>query len=154
LIAHHIDATSAYMTNDLPILKAKGIDLVVMDLRKQGLKVPGGSLIVSDKTVAEHPEVVRHILVAVEQGFAFSKSDPVEAARIMKKHWTTALDDDVVAEQIRQTVDAATILPGKPIGWIDGTVLATSLDQMKDAGQISDIRPIGDYYTNALLPSK
>ncbi|HXP31180.1 MAG TPA: ABC transporter substrate-binding protein, partial [Stellaceae bacterium] len=66
LIAHNIAATSAYMTNDLPILKAKGIDLVVMDLRQHGLKVPGGSLIVSDKMVKERPEVVRHILVAVE----------------------------------------------------------------------------------------
>ena len=41
LIAHHIDATSAYATNDLPILKAKGIDLVIMDLREHGLKGSG-----------------------------------------------------------------------------------------------------------------
>ena len=154
LIAHHIDATSAYATNDLPILKAKGIDLVIMDLREHGLKVPGGSLIVSDKLIKDHPEVVRNILAAIEKGFAFSKHDPLEAARIMKKHWTTTLADDVVAEQIRQTVDAATIIPGKPIGWIDTSVLATSLDQMKAAGKIDKILPIGDYYTNDLLPSK
>lgn len=154
LVAHHIDATSAYATNDLPILKAKGIGLVVMDLREHGLKVPGGSLVVSDQTVTEHPDVVRHILAAVEEGFAFSKRDPLEAARIMKKHWTTTLDDEVVAEQIQQTVNAATTLPGKPIGWIDSQVLATSLGQMKDAGQIDNMRTLSSYYTNDLLPSK
>jgi NitT/TauT family transport system substrate-binding protein len=151
LVAQHIDATSAYATNDLPILKAKGIDLVIMDLREHGLKVPGGSLIVSNTTIQEHPDVLRNLLAGLEKGFAFCKKDPLESARIMKKHWTTALDDNVVAEQIRQTVDATTVVPGKPIGWIESKVLATSLDQMKEADKIDKIVPVGDYYTNDLL---
>jgi NitT/TauT family transport system substrate-binding protein len=153
LVAQHIDATSAYATNDLPILKAKGIDLVIMDLREHGLKVPGGSLIVSNTTIEEHPDVVRNLLAALEKGFAFCKNDPLESAGIIKKHWTTALDDSVVAEQIRQTLDATTVVPGKPIGWIDTKLLVTSLDQMKEAGQIDKIAPVGDYYTNDLLPA-
>jgi NitT/TauT family transport system substrate-binding protein len=153
LVAHHIDATSAYATNDLPILKAKGIDLVTIDLRAHGLKVPGGSLIVSDKMIQEHPDVLRNVLAGIQKGFEFCKKDPLEAARIMKKYWTTTLDDNVVAEQIRETVDAATVGEGE-LGRIDAKVLATSLDQMKEAGKIDNIMPMGTYYTNDLLPAK
>ena len=63
-LANKVDVTAAYLTNDIPALKSKGVKLVVLDLTKHGLNVPGGSLIVGNKTIASDPKALRGLLKA------------------------------------------------------------------------------------------
>lgn len=149
-LAGHVDASSAYLTNDVPILRAKGEKLVLLDLTENGLNVPGGSLIASNKTIEEKGKALAGLLRALDKGYRDAKKDPLEAARIMKKYWDTSLSDEVVADQVRETVKAVPEYPGKPIGWIDEKVLAKSLEQMKDAGKIDKIQSPDAYSTNKL----
>lgn len=149
-LAKEVDATAAYRTNDIPVLEAKGVKLVVLDLPKHGLSVPGGSLITSDKQIAEKPKALKGLLRALGRGYRFAQKDPAAAAKIMKKHWDTTLSDDVVTEQVKQTVDAVPDYGGKPVGWIDSDVFGESLQQIKDAGKIETILPLDAYYTNGL----
>jgi NitT/TauT family transport system substrate-binding protein len=149
-LAKEVDATAAYRTNDIPVLEAKGVKLVVLDLPQNGLNVPGGSLITSDKQIAENPKALSGMLKAIDRGYRFTKNDPAAAAKIMKKYWDTTLADEVVTEQVRQTVAAVPDYGGKPVGWIDQDAFGTSLQQIKDAGKIEKILPLDSYYTNDL----
>jgi NitT/TauT family transport system substrate-binding protein len=151
-VARQTDATSAYLTNDIPVMQAKGMDLVLLDVRDYGLSVPGGSMIVSEKTIAEKPDAVRRTLKALSAGYAYSREHPLKAARIIKKFWTSALSDEIVAEQVRQAVAAAPVHDGVPLGHVDAAVLAKAIEQMHAAGQLPEPQPAADYYTNALLP--
>jgi NitT/TauT family transport system substrate-binding protein len=150
-VAKQTDATSAYLTNDVPIMRAKGIEFVVLDVRDYNLTVPGGSIIVSDKTIADRPQQLQKMLKALAVGYEFSRKHPLEAARIIKKYWTASLSDDVVAEQITQATAAAPVRADKPFGWIDEAVLAKGIEQMHAAGQLPAPRKPADYFTNALL---
>jgi len=149
-LAKKVDVTAAYRTNDIPVLEAKGVKLVILDLPQNGLNVPGGSLITSDKQIAENPKALSGMLRAIDRGYRFSKKDPAAAAKIMKKYWDTTLADEVVTEQVKQTVAAVPDYDGKPIGWIDSDVFNSSLQQIKDAGKIDEVLPLDTYFTNAL----
>jgi NitT/TauT family transport system substrate-binding protein len=115
--------------------------------------VPGGSLIVSNQTLAEKPDVVRGLIAGLNKGIEFCKENPMEAAKIMKKYWDTTLADEVVAEQVRETVEAIPDGAGKPLGWIDPATLQTSLEQMKEAGKIDEVFEVDRYYSNEFNPS-
>lgn len=149
-----VDAMGTYTNIDLPTLEEKGetAGLVVMDLAKFGLEVPGGSLIVSNKTVAQEPEKLKKLLRALNKGVAFCKKDAKAGAQILKKYWQTTLSDHVVAEQVRLTMEAVPEQPGKPLGWVDEKSFATSLKHLKQVGKIKEILPLDKYYTNDLLP--
>ena len=145
-----VDVTAAYRTNDIPALQAKGVKLVILDLPKHGLNVPGGSLITSNKQITSNPKALKGLLKAMDRGYRFSHKNPMDAARIMKKYWDTTLSDDVVAEQVLQTVTAVPSYSGKPMGWIDSKIFSRSLQQIKDAGKIDTVLALDKYYTNDL----
>jgi len=149
-LAKEVDVTAAYRTNDIPVLEAKGVKLVILDLTKNGLNVPGGSLITSNKQITENPKALAGMLKAIDRGYRFTKNDPAAAAKIMKKYWDTTLSDEVITEQIKQTVAAVPDYGGKPIGWVDPDHFSGSLQQIKDAGKIDKILPLDSYFTNAL----
>ncbi len=149
-LAKKVDVTAAYLTNDIPMLKSKGVKLVILNLPKHGLNLPGGSLITSNKQIADDPKVLRGLLKALDRGYRFAKKEPLTAARVMKKFWDTSLADDVVAEQVRETVLAVPEIAGKGLGWVDPKIFASSLKQIKAAGKIDKILALDAYYTNAL----
>lgn len=149
-LSKKVDVTAGYLTNDIPVLESKGVDIVLLDLAEFGLNVPGGSLITSNKQIAENPEALGSLLRALDRGYRFTKQDPAAAAVIMKKYWDTTLADAVVTEQVRQTVKFVPEYSGKPIGWIDPEIFGRSLQQIKDAGKIDKILSLDAYYTNAI----
>jgi NitT/TauT family transport system substrate-binding protein len=145
-----VDMTTGYLTNDIPVLKSKGVKLVLLDYAKFGLRLPGGSLIVSSKTAKEKPDTVTKMIRAINEGIKFTKANPAAAAKIMKKYWDTTLNDATLIEQIKATTAAATTIAGKPYGWIDPAGFQTSLKLMKQGGKIEKILPDDAYYSNAM----
>jgi NitT/TauT family transport system substrate-binding protein len=153
-VARTVDATSAYLTNDIPNMRDKGMNFVMLNIPEYGLKVPGGSLIAGEKMIREQPDVLRKIVAATNRGFDFSAREPLKAAQMLRKHWSTAPADKVVVDQINETTAGVPHYQGKPTGWIDDKLLADALQQTKTAGKIDTVLPLDRYYTNDLNPSK
>ena len=153
-VAKTLDVTSAYLTNDIPNMKDKGMNFVMLNIPEFELKVPGGSLIAGEKTIRERPDVLRKIVEATNRGCEFSAREPLKAAQMLRKHWSTAPADNVVVDQIHETTTIVPNYPGKPIGWIDTKLLEDALQQTKMAGKIDAILPLDKYYTNDLNTTK
>jgi NitT/TauT family transport system substrate-binding protein len=149
-IARTVDVTSAYLTNDIPSIREKGMKFVMLNIPEFGLKVPGGSLIAGEKSIREQPDVLRKIVAATNRGFDFSAREPLKAAQILRKHWSTAPADNVVVDQIRETTAGVVHYEGKPLGWIDTKLLEDALQQTRMAGKIDTILPLDSYFTNDL----
>lgn len=151
-LARQVDVVSVYQTNDLPILEHKeGKKFVVLDLPQHGLNVPGMALVSSDAVIARRADVLRKFLRATALGIADTRRNPEEAARIMLRTWQANLPVPVVTAQVQATVEAIPVVAGRPVGWIEESVIADALQLLKGAGEIETVRPVKDYYTNALL---
>jgi NitT/TauT family transport system substrate-binding protein len=149
-IARTVDVTSAYLTNDIPSIREKGIKFVMLNIPEFGLKVPGGALIAGEKLIREQPDVLRRIVAATNRGYDFCQREPLKAAQMLRKHWSTAPSDSAVVDQIHETMAALVHYQGKPLGWIDSKLFEDALRQTKMAGKIDTILPLERYYTNDL----
>jgi len=151
-IARQVDLVSVYKSNDLPILEQQHeVEFVVLDLAEHGLNVPGMSVITSEDALADKRDALVGFLRATARGVEDAKADPLAAAQIMLKSWDTTLDPEVIAAQIRNTVDAIPKVEGKPYGWIEEALIEDALTIMLDAGEIEEALPVEEYFTNELL---
>jgi NitT/TauT family transport system substrate-binding protein len=153
-VAKTIDVTSAYLTNDIPNMKDKGMNFVMLNIPEFGLKVPGGALIAGEKTIRERPDLLRKIVAATNRGYEFSAREPLKAAQMLRKYWSTAPADKVVVDQINETTAIVPRYEGRPMGWIDTRLLQDALQQTKMAGKIDAVLPLEKYYTNDLNTTK
>lgn len=151
-LARQIDTTTVYRSNDLPALLQREAKIVVMDLIEFGLAVPGMAAVTSEANLAKRPEVLKRFLAATAAGFSDAKTDVVGASKATLKSWTAGPDLAVVLGQVKATMDAVPVYPGKSIGWIDEKLIASTLDMMKGAGEIDNPKPAASFFTNALLP--
>lgn len=151
-LQRHVDVVSAYEDNDLPLIQAKNrTNFVILDMVKYGLAVPGLSIVTSDANISKKRDVLKRFLHAVAEGVSASKADPETATRALMKNWPNAPDAKIVLQQVKVTLSAIPAPAGHPIGWIDEKILGTTLQMMKSAGEISEPKPVGAYFTNALL---
>ncbi|MBM3357685.1 MAG: ABC transporter substrate-binding protein [Betaproteobacteria bacterium] len=147
-----VDVVSVYQTNDLPILREKeGIKFAVLEMDKFGLAVPGMALVSSDAIIAKKPEALRKLLKAVGDAVVDSRKDPAAAANMMIKHWSGSPSASVVTAQVKATVEAIPVVPGKPIGWIEEKLIADTLELLKSVGEIEAPKSVPVYFTNSLL---
>jgi NitT/TauT family transport system substrate-binding protein len=151
-INHKLDVVSVYQTNDLPIieqtLKTK---IVVMDMVKYGLSVPGLAVVTSDANIAKKPDVMRRFLAASAQGVVDAKKDVKAATAALLKNWPNHPDERAVFQQVKATVEAIPVPQGHTIGWIDQKTIADALTLLQSTREIGTPKPIDVYYTNALL---
>lgn len=152
-VGHLVDGVALYKTNDLPIVKSKygANTFVEMDETKYGLVLPGGSLVTTNDYLAKNPETLRKFVRAANKGMAFARKDPLTAAKIMLKHWTTSLSPEIVSEQIKAVTDATPVVPDKPAGFVNAADVKDALEGLKEAKLIDEMKPLGDYYTNDIV---
>lgn len=150
-LARQIDSTSVYRSNDLPALIQREAKIVVMDLVEFGMAIPGLAAVTSEANIAKRPDVIKRFLAATGAGFRDSRQDVVGASKAVLKSWTAGPDLAVVLGQVKATMDAVPVDPGRNLGWIDEKVIAGTLDMMKNAGEIDNPKPAASFYTNALL---
>jgi len=153
-LAKQIDSTSVYMSNDLPALQQREAKIVVMDLIQFGMAVPGMAAVTSEANITRRPEAIKRFLAATAEGFHSSKGDVVGASKSILKYWTAGPDLAIVLGQVRNTMDAVPVYPGRPIGWIDEKLITGTLDMMKSVGEIDNPKPVASFFTNSLLPAK
>ncbi|MFN0162556.1 MAG: ABC transporter substrate-binding protein [Burkholderiales bacterium] len=150
-LARQIDSTSVYRSNDLPALIQREAKIVVMDIVEFGMAIPGMAAVTSEANLAKRPEVLKRFLAATATGFRESKEDIVGTSKAILKSWNAGPDMAVVLGQVKATMEAVPVYPGKRIGWIDEKLIASTLEMMKGVGEIDSPKPVASFYTNALV---
>jgi NitT/TauT family transport system substrate-binding protein len=151
-MARRIDTISVFTNNDLPELEKKaGVKFNLLRFADFGLSVPGAGFMTSEQQLKERPDVLRRLIQATNRGFEDARKNPEEAAAIMLKAFKVPIDRDVLVQQVRATVEAATAPPGRPLGWQTEDLWKSALDLLVESGSIKEKRPLNEYYTNTLL---
>ncbi|MFC3393412.1 ABC transporter substrate-binding protein [Brenneria rubrifaciens] len=82
LLMKNIDAAPFYSIHwayQNEAAKKMGQEIKVLPFVEEGFSIYSASLIASDKTIAERPELVRKFLTATKKAFLWAKSNPQEA---------------------------------------------------------------------------
>ncbi len=88
LIAKNLDAAPFYSMHHYYQNKAAtraGEEIVKLPFVEAGFRIYAASLIASDKTLAERPELVARFLRAVRKSFEWAKADPQEVCKLHTK---------------------------------------------------------------------
>jgi NitT/TauT family transport system substrate-binding protein len=97
LIAKNIDAAPFYSMHyyyQNKAAKAAGEEIVVLPFVETGFKIYAATLIATDKTIAEKPDVTRRFLKAVKRSFEWARDNPEETCKLhVQKVPEVALDD-------------------------------------------------------------
>jgi hypothetical protein len=75
--------------------------------------------------------------------------DPAAAALIMAKYMKVPELPDVLQKQVEATVISTNAPAGKPIGWQSEDEWKSNLQLLKETGTITEVKPLGEYFTNA-----
>lgn len=147
-----VDLITIYTNVDLPLIEQRtGMKFAVLDLPNFGLSVPGLAAVVSDRGIAEKPDVLKRFLHATEEAIELTRADPSSATAALLQAWSAAPSQELVQQQIVAT--SATLDPGsdKPIGWISDDLINEALDLIATNEPMGARRPPTDFYTNKLL---
>jgi NitT/TauT family transport system substrate-binding protein len=151
-MSRQVDALSTYWNIDVPQLEFSSKQkFVVLDVAKYGLIEPGLSIVASDAAIQKNPKKLKTFLHALSLGFADAAKDPKAAAQALSDAWQGGPDPGVVETQVTLSNETFVSPPGKPLGWVDDTVISAALSLLKDSGQIAAVKPHDTYYTNDLL---
>jgi NitT/TauT family transport system substrate-binding protein len=151
-MSRRIDLISVFTNNDLPELEKKaGVKFNVLRFADFGLSVLGAGFMTSDQQLKERADVLRRLIQATNKGFEDARRSPEEAAGIMLKAFKVPVERDVLVQQVRATVEAATAPAGRPLGWQSEELWKSTLDLLVESGSIKEKRPLAEYYTNTLL---
>lgn len=151
-MARRIDVMSLYVNDQVPLLqKQTGIKFNVLNVADFGLGLLGQGFIVNSKFAEANPDIVRKLLRATAKGYADTFKDPGAAIEIMRRHMAVKPDADVMAAQLKATLEATAVPVGKPLGWQDRALWQANLALLKETGQIEHIKDINSYFTNAYL---
>jgi NitT/TauT family transport system substrate-binding protein len=147
-----VDVVSVYKNNDLPIIEARiGTKFPSLDLAQNGLAIPGLAAVSSNATIAKKPDVLKRYLAAVNQGIDATRKDPKAATAAIAKAWKGGPAPEVIEAQVRATMEAIEVQPGKPLGWTDAQTIAQALELLKTDEAIGTPKPAEAFFTNDLL---
>ena len=151
-LTRKIDVMSVYLSNELPQLeKRAGVNFNVLRVTEYGLNLLGASMIVGEAFADNNATTVRKLLRATAKGYGDAMADPKQAAGIMAKHMKVPEDPDVLDKQVEATVISTNAPAGKPLGWQESADWEANLSMLMETGGISEVRPLGAYYTNDYL---
>ena len=151
-LTRKIDVMSVYLSNELPQLeKRAGIKFHVLRVTEYGLNLLGASMIVGEAFADNNATTVRKLLRATAKGYRDAMADPKQAAGIMAKYMKVPEDPDVLDKQVEATVISTNAPAGKPLGWQESADWEANLSLLKETGGISEVKPLGAYYTNDYL---
>src|SRR6516225_1090287 len=151
-LTRKIDVMSVYLSNELPQLeKRAGVNFNVLRVTEYGLNLLGASMIVGEAFADNNATTVRKLLRATAKGYRDAMADPKHAAGIMAKYMKVPEDPDVLDKQVEATVISTNAPAGKPLGWQESADWEANLSMLMETGGISEVRPLGAYYTNDYL---
>jgi NitT/TauT family transport system substrate-binding protein len=151
-LTRKIDVMSVYLSNEWPqIEKRANVKFNVLRISDFGLNLLGASIIVGNAFAEQNPEAVKKLLRATAKGYRDAIANPKEAAKAMAKYMKVPEDPEVLDRQVEATVVSTNAPQGKPVGWQDGADWQANLTLLKETGGISELKPLGTYFTNDYL---
>ena len=151
-LTRKIDVMSVYTTNELPqVEKRAGVKFNMLKVSDFGLSLLGASIYVSNDFAEKNPEIVKKLLRATAKGYDYAMKNPKEAAQIMGKAMVVPEQPDVLERQVEETMNSTNAPGGKPLGWQEASDWESNLKLLKETGGISEVKPVGAYYTNDYL---
>jgi NitT/TauT family transport system substrate-binding protein len=97
LIAKNLDAAPFYSIHHYyqnKAAKAAGEEIVVLPFVEVGFKIFAATIVATDKTIAEKPDLTKRFLRAVKKSFEFARDNPEETCKLhIEKIPEVALDD-------------------------------------------------------------
>src|SRR5437588_961312 len=107
LIAKNIEPAPFYSIHHYYInkaAKAAGEEIIALPFVEVGFKIFAASLIATDETIAQRPDLTRRFLKAVKRSFDWARANPEEACKMhIQKVPEVALDDCVHSVQAVMT---------------------------------------------------
>jgi NitT/TauT family transport system substrate-binding protein len=100
------DAVVIYVANEPTKLRAEGYQVDILKVSDY-LPLVGNGLITNQKTIEEHPELVRAMVKATLAGIEYTISHPDEAFQICKKYVETlaSLDQNLQREILAESIE-------------------------------------------------
>lgn len=154
VLTHRVDGIDSFGFLVMSILEGQGFKAATLPYANEGVNIPGLSLIASDDTIKKAPELVRRMVIAMQETIAIARKDPEGAIDSLMKR-TPTLDRPVVLRTLTLSFDL--IDPdwggGKPQAWMAPEVIGKSQDVLLQYGGIQKKLPIESYFTNEFVPA-
>lgn len=151
-MARKIDLMSLYLSNEMPLFeKRAGVKFNVLKIADFGLRVMGAAFLVNEDYAKKNAATMEKLLRATARGYIDAKKDYKGAAEIMARHMTLKIDQDVLEQQVKATMDSMADIAGKPLGWQSEKDWRSNLDLLQASHVIEKVKDLRLYYTNAYL---
>ena len=98
LVNGDVDGFLAYITNESITVESQGLEVTNLLFADNGLPFVAESIIATDETIAERPEVVKAFLEAEIRGWTDAVAEPEEGARLAVETYGVDLDLDLEKE--------------------------------------------------------
>lgn len=98
LVNGDVDGFLAYVTNESITVESQGLAVTNLLFADNGLPFVAESIITTDQTIAERPDMVKAFLEAQIRGWTDALADPEEGARLAVEEYGVDLDLDLEKE--------------------------------------------------------
>lgn len=152
-----VDGLLGYNYIDVPQFEAAGYPVTALNFFDYGIEVPEHGIVVSDRTLKQHPALVRAFVQATTRGFAAAIRDPQAAlAALYAANPGTPLNHKAALQELTESLKLLhtqnTI--GRPIGWMSAIDWTNGQNLLAKYGIIQHPEArISTYFSNAFLPS-
>jgi NitT/TauT family transport system substrate-binding protein len=150
LATDRVDAAVVYVANEPVILENQGyaVDLIRVD---EYLTLVSNGLITNEKTIQEHPELVRGMVRAIHQGILDVITDPDEAYKISTEYVDNlaSADETVQKQVLARSID---LWQGAEPGSINVDAWEHMFSVLKSMGLIQVELDVTDAYSSDFLP--
>ncbi len=139
LINGDVDGFLAYVTNESIIVESEGYPVSNLLFADNGLPFVAESVIATDETIAEKPDMVKAFLKAEIQGWQDACDDVEEGARLAVEDYGKDLDLDMDKEVEQNTIQCETLIntdetADNGIFTVSDDLLAQNMDSLSAAG--------------------
>ncbi|HLH24594.1 MAG TPA: ABC transporter substrate-binding protein [Chloroflexota bacterium] len=153
-INHQTDAATTYITSLPAPYFAQQDQFNLFMYSDSGLSMLADSLMVTDDTIRNQPDVLRRFLRATVRALKDCEADAAACAQYAKQFKETA-DPDLLLKQWSLWVPLwhTANTRDKPIGWMAEQDWVATLDILRKNGLLNTPTQPSDVYTNDFLPS-
>jgi NitT/TauT family transport system substrate-binding protein len=139
-----VAVAAATFFNQLPMLRAQGLsDLIVFDPADYGVVFPRDTIVTSERTVKERPDVIGCFLRASLRGWRYAATNQAEAVDAVIRR-DPNLERDHQSVMMREVVKLLTWGPGTTtgIGYVDAQAVASAHSFLFKNKQITNARAL------------
>ncbi|MSZ78164.1 MAG: ABC transporter substrate-binding protein [Actinobacteria bacterium] len=149
LINGDVDGFLAYVTNESIIVESEGYPVSNLLFADNGLPFVAESIVATDQTIAEKPELVKAFLKAEIQGWKDACADVEEGARLAVEEYGVDLDLDMDKEVEQNTIQCESLIntdetDANGIFTISDELIQQNMDTLEAAGIDVDAEDLFD----------